>query len=269
MSEERKGIGLVGCGAIGTEIAKAIAGGEVGRPLAGIRDIDTEAAARLAAQLDPRPEIIEPAAMAASCEMIVECAAVGAVDPLVGLCIDNGVDLMVMSIGGLTAEHFDRFRRSGSELYVPSGAVCGLDGIQAYADYGIESLTLTTRKPPAGLSGVPYLEERGIDVSSLDEPLVVFEGSPAEAIKHFPKNINVSTALGLASSLNGALKVRLMADPGVNVNIHEVDMVSSLGKITIRVENRASASNPKTSALAYLSAIATLKKIFSKVKIGT
>ncbi len=207
--------------------------------------------------------------MAENCAMLVECASVGAVAPLVDLCIEKGLDLMTMSIGGLTANHFERFRNSHSRLYVPSGAVCGLDGIQAYADYGIESLTLTTRKPPAGLRGVPYLEERGIDVDSLTEPLVVFEGSPAEAIKHFPKNVNVSTALGLASSLNGSLKVRLLADPGVNVNIHEIDMVSSLGRITIKVENHASASNPKTSALAYLSAIATLKKIFSKVKIGT
>ena len=46
-------------------------------------------------------------------------------------------------------------------------------------------------------------------------------------------------------------------------------MKTPLGGVFMRVENKPSPDNPKTSALAYLSAIATLNKILSGVKIGT
>jgi len=65
------------------------------------------------------------------------------------------------------------------------------------------------------------------------------------------------------------MTVRLVADPDIKVNTHEVKIVTPLGNMTMRVENKPSPTNPKTSALAYLSAIAALKKITSRVKIGT
>ncbi len=58
MSEETEGIGLVGCGAIGTEIAGAITRGEVGPELIGIWDIDSAAAEKLASSLTPRPGVV-------------------------------------------------------------------------------------------------------------------------------------------------------------------------------------------------------------------
>lgn len=269
MSDKSSNIGLVGCGAIGTEIAGAIASGEVHATLGGVWDVSREAAEALAANITPCPPVLSPEQMVESCGMIVECAAVDAVAPLADLCVNSGVSLMVMSIGALNKKIFEKFNNSSSRLYVPSGAVCGLDGIQAYAGHNILSLALTTRKPPKGLKGVKYISEKNIDLDSITEPVTVFEGSPAEAIKHFPKNINVATALALASETGGELTVRIIADPAATTNIHEVSLVCDLGKIDIRVENLPSASNPKTSALAYLSAIASLKKIYSRVIIGT
>jgi len=260
--------GIVGCGSIGTEVAKAVAHGETGATLSGLWDADSEAAGKLAGSLDPRPGVMEPRELAAVSTLVAECASVSAVAPLVDICIESGTDLMVMSVGGLTLEHFERFRESGSTLYIPSGAIAGLDALQAYAG-NIETLTLTTRKPPAGLKGAKYLEDKDIDLDSLDGPRVIFEGPPSEAIKHFPKNVNVSTALALASSMGDNIAVKLVADPAASSNIHEISLVSPLGSIGITVQNRPSPSNPKTSALAYMSAIATLKKIFSSVKMGT
>lgn len=269
MSDASSKIGIVGCGAIGSEIVAAICRGEVRASLFAIWDMDKSAAEALASSASPSPALLPPEEMVKGCDLIVECASVGAVAGLVDLCIASGVSLMVMSIGGLTPEIFEKFENSSSRLYIPSGAVCGLDGIQAYAGHNISSISLTTRKPPAGLIGAKYLEDNGIDLSSITEPVTVFEGSPAVAIKHFPKNINVSTALSLASHTNGEMVVKIIADPATTSNTHEVSLVCDCGKIDIRVENKPSASNPKTSALAYLSAIALLKKIFSRVVIGT
>jgi aspartate dehydrogenase len=270
MSEPLRRIGIVGCGAIGSEIALALDKREINADISGICDKDSTAIVKLSTSLSKKAPAMEMEALIAASDMVVEAAGGGAVAPLVELCSAAGVDLMVMSVGGLKPEHFTKFESGKASLYLPSGAVAGIDGILALAGAGdIESLTLTPIKPPAGLKGTPYLDEKGVSLDGLTEALTVFEGTPAQAIKCFPKNINVSTTIALASAAKDKMVVRIIADPHIAVNTHEVRLVSPLGSLTMRVENKPSPTNPKTSALAYLSAIATLKKITSKVKIGT
>ncbi len=270
MSENIKRIGVVGCGAIGSEIARAIDNGEIKASISGLCDIDKSGADKLSGSLKSHPAIMSMDELAGNSDIIAEAAGVGAVEPLVNICVAKGIDLLVMSVGGLKPELFERFEGSKSSLYIPSGAVAGIDGLLALAGAGeIETLTLTTTKPPAGLKGASYLEEKGIDLDGLKEPIVVFEGSPVEAIKHFPKNINVSTTISLATAAGDKMKVCLVADPNTKTNTHEINMVSAFGALNMKVENKPSPTNPKTSALAYLSAISLLKKITSNVKIGT
>ena len=213
---------------------------------------------------------MDMAGLVAASDLVAEAASASAVGPLIDFCASRGVDLLVMSVGGLKPDHFVKFKESSATLYIASGAVAGIDGILALAGAGeIESLTLTTTKPPAGLRGAPYLVEKGISLDGLTGPLDVFEGPPEEAIKHFPKNINVSTTIALASAAPDKMSVRLVADPAATTNTHEINLVTPLGSLNVRVENKPSLTNPKTSALAYLSAISTLKKIISNIKIGT
>ena len=264
-----KKIGLIGCGAIGTRIARAIDSGELKATLAGLCDIDTDKARTLQQSLACKPPVLDAARLAGAADILVECAHVSAVAEAVDLCLARGIDLMVMSVGGLTADHFARFEQGSANLYMPSGAVCGLDGVLASNLEHIDTVTLTTRKPPAGLKGAPFIVENNIALDNLTTELVVFEGSPADAIKGFPKNINVATTLYNAAAVDGRFRVRIVADPAVTNNIHEVALTGALGSIHITVENGPSPDNPRTSALAYYSAIATLRKILSHVKIGT
>ena len=268
-NEKQKRIGIIGCGAIGTSIAHAIDDGELNATLAGVCDIDESAAAKLAASLGCKPAVLASDALVPACDLVVEAAQVSAVAPIVELCLEHGVDLLCMSVGGLTEDHFARFENSPAVLYMPSGAVAGLDGVLASNLEHIETITLTTRKPPAGLKDAPYIIENNINLDGLTEELVVFEGSPRDAIKHFPKNINVSTTLYNAAGVNGRFRVRIVADPNTKNNTHELQLHGALGSINVTVENVPSPVNPKTSALAYYSAIATIRKILSHVKIGT
>jgi aspartate dehydrogenase len=270
MSEHTlKKVGLIGCGAIGTRIARAIDTGELKAALAGVCDIDPERARALSESLNGTPPIMSAAQIVDAADIVVEAAHVSAVPEAVDLCIEKGKDLMVMSVGGLTPEHFERFENSAVNLYMPSGAVCGLDGVLASNLEHIDTVTLTTRKPPAGLKDAPFIVQNNIDLDSLTAEKTVFEGSPAQAIKGFPKNINVATTLYNAANVDGKFRVRIVADPAVHSNIHEINLSGALGSIRITVENVPSPDNPRTSALAYYSAIATLRKILSHVKIGT
>ncbi|VVB64953.1 putative L-aspartate dehydrogenase [uncultured archaeon] len=99
-------------------------------------------------------------------------------------------------------------------------------------------------------------------------PTTVFEGSAAEAVKAFPANVNVAATLCLAAR-EGNVRVRSVADPDIKVNMHEIVAEGDFGQMTTRVENVPSPKNPKTSYLAALSAIATLRSIVEPIKIGT
>jgi len=63
--------------------------------------------------------------------------------------------------------------------------------------------------------------------------------------------------------------VKIIASPNKNINSHEVEVKGEFGHLIARTDNVPSPQNPKTSYLAILSAIATLKNIFSLVKVGT
>ena len=66
-----------------------------------------------------------------------------------------------MSVGGLLGNErlLDEARSKGVKVYIPSGAICGIDGLKSASIGKVESVTITTRKPPRGLVGAPYLVE--------------------------------------------------------------------------------------------------------------
>jgi len=124
---------------------------------------------------------------------------------------------------------------------------------------GLHTVILTTRKPPKGLEGAPYLEEHQIDLDGLTKPKVIFEGTAQEACKAFPKNVNVAAALSLAGIGPIETRVRIVADPQATANSHEVIAIGAFGNLKTYVENLPSPRNAKSSYLASLSTIAELR----------
>jgi aspartate dehydrogenase len=109
------------------------------------------------------------------------------------------------------------------------------------------------------LEGAPYLLENNIQISDLEEPVVVFEGSAREAVKAFPKNVNVAAAISFAGIGPDETQVRIIADPDATVNVHEIVAEGAFGRMTTMTENMPSPRNPKSSYLASLSAIAEVR----------
>ena len=164
---------------------------------------------------------------------------------------------------------FSLAKRKNCKIHIPSGAISGLDAVKAAHMAKITKITLTTRKPPHALTGVEYLKKRKIKLDLIRKETTLFEGSVRMATKLFPKNINVAAALGLASGIKEKVTIRLITSPKFTTNSHEVEVMGDFGKLVSKTENVACPDNPKTSYLAVLSAIATLKGILSEIKIGT
>ena len=265
-------VGLIGCGTIGSALAVSLkqSFAHTAR-LTALHDADAEAAAELKRRLRISVPVVSLAELIRKSDLILEAASSALVPELVERCLRANRDILVLSVGGLLLKDAWRkkIRRSKSRIFIPSGALAGLDGIKAMAIGRLSQATLTSRKPPKAFQSVPYMQQRGFGLDQLTHPLIVFEGSPKEVVKLFPQNTNVAAALALACGLpNDQIKVRVVADPTLKHNRHELDVEGDCGRIRCEIESKPS-QNPKTSELAVRSAIATLHRIFDNVQVGT
>jgi len=270
-------VAIVGAGAIGSYLADRIVAGAAGDvQLVAIADLPERSAylAQRALELGCRWFIEPTAVLGEGPDVVIEAVSPAVVRANALAWLEGGADVLVMSVGALAdADLLDRLAatagRLGRQVLVPSGAVGGLDVLRAAAVGGLDAVELRTTKPPAALRGAPYLVQHGIDVNSITEPTVVFDGPAAEAVVAFPANLNVVAALSLAGIGPLRTRVVLVADPSATRNIHEVRARGSFGELYLRLDNRASADNPRTSLLAPLSALALLRRRAAAVQVGS
>lgn len=204
-------------------------------------------------------------------DLIIEAASQEMAFPTVKRALQRNKKVLILSVGGLLKwkDLAPLLEKTKGQLWIPSGALAGVDGLLAANQGKIYHVTLTTRKPLAGLEGAPYIERKRIRLSKIKKPTLLFEGNAFEAIRAFPKNVNVAATLALAGLGPRKTKVRIFASPTYHRNRHEVEIDGDFGHIRTEVQNVPSATNPRTSELAVLSAVATLRKIFGHVHIGT
>jgi aspartate dehydrogenase len=272
-------LGLVGCGAIGSTLANYIKDGKAGdNKLIGICDVNkaslnilNKTLALPGLQVTTEPdELIQNKRI----ELIVEAANQLVVRKISEKVIDVGKSMLIMSVGALTDEKLlarleDRARKKNVKIYLPSGAICGLDGVKAASIGNISKVELTTTKNPKSLAGAPYIVDQKISLQGLREPNVIFEGNAREAAKEFPQNINVAVALSLAGIGVEGTRVKIVADPSSTRTKHEITVVGEFGDLYTVVNNFVHPQNPKTSYIAALSAIRVLKKIVEPIQVGT
>lgn len=264
-------IGIVGCGTIGAAIALAIDEGKIEADLYAIWDKDGSKAEALLRRLKrSSPKALPPPLLVKEVDLVVESASQEAVGEILPLVIQEGKDILVMSVGGLVEreELLKKAKERNCKIYIPSGALAGLDAVQSANVGGIRNAILTTIKPPRALSDAPFVAERKLDLYSFETPTVIYEGRAAEAIKLFPANVNVAAALALAGIGPDKTLVRVVVDPYAEANIHRIEVEGEFGKICTQTKNHPAPSNPRTSYLAVLSAIALLKKLSSTLRIG-
>ncbi len=263
---------VIGCGAIGTTIARAVEQmPEIN--IVYLTDRSKECATRLQEKMTKVRYVPDIVPILNDIKLVVEAASQDAARYYVPLALSAGVDVLIMSVGIFQDEEFqnDAFKlakRKSAKIYLPSGAIGGVDALGAASLEQIDEVTLTTTKPPSAFGPNAYLESKGIVASELRERTELFYGTAREAVKHFPQNINVAATLSLAGIGFEKTRIRLMCDPQVQTNEHHLKAKGKFGELDAVTRNVPSPRNPKTSYLAALSAISAIKKITGTIWVG-
>lgn len=282
-------VGLLGHGAIGSQVARAL-------------DSEQVAGAKLTGVFDPwapHPKMSVSSAqeLVAGCDLVVEAAGHEALS-LHGLDVrQSGVDLLVVSVGALADEQllaqlcgsdFQGFgaapptvspavspaasaSRLPGKLYISTGAIGGLDTLLAAAQLGsFESVEMVSTKPAKNLSRSWMTEELrrsltegadGTAGSGGGEPTVAYSGTARQACSLFPESANVCATLALATVGFDQTQVKLVGDPGRESVRHEIKVECESGSYEFCFENRTSAQNSKTSAIVPFSVIRALRSL--------
>jgi aspartate dehydrogenase len=265
-----KRVGIVGLGPVGRSVAQALDKGIEGYSLSAVSARRPERAERFSRTLATPVPVVDADQIEPCSDIVIECAPASIFTTIAEPTIDAGKHLIVLSSGALL-EHWalvERARRTGATISVPSGAIAGLDAVQAAGFGVISEVTMTTRKPAESLIGAPFLAGRDQELRSLTKPLLLFDGNAREAATGFPANLNVAVALSLAGIGPDRTTLRIWADPAVDRNTHTVEVRSDSADLHIQIANIPT-ENPKTGRITAQSVVALLTKMASPLRIGT
>jgi len=264
-------VGLIGCGALGSGILRAVRQGLAGPQVEVVACLVRSRvdAARALAGPGCRVTSDPDAFFREALDLVVEAAGQQAVRQYGQRALAR-CDLLLTSSGALADDTLRQAleqtaARFGRRIWVPSGAVAGLDGLGAACVGPVEQVLHITRKPPAAWRGT--VAEHQVDLQGLREPALLYEGDARESARLFPANVNVQTSVALAGPGFERLRVQVIADPTITRNTHDIVAVGQFGRLQIRVEN-VPTENPKTGLLTVFSVVHALRRLQSPLFVG-
>ena len=125
---------------------------------------------------------------------------------------------------GLREQAKELCERYGTNVFLPHGAILGLDGIFDGRDV-LKEVSVETIKNPKSL---------GRDDK---EVTVLFEGTTRKATELFPRNVNVHAAVALAGIGFDRTRSKITADPSVDTNTHIIHLAGDGIDFEIRVSS--------------------------------
>ena len=238
-------IGIIGNGAIAHFVANGIAVRPTWRDAA--RLTRTGALTRVA-DLPPL-------------DILVDCAGHAGLSAHGPQALAQGIDILTLSLGaladdGLANDLTQAARQGDAKLHLASGAIGALDALRAAKTGGLTQVRYTGTKPPKGWRGSPA--EDALNLDTLTTATSHFQGSARTAALRYPKNANVAAAVALAGVGFDATEVALIAAPDATGNTHHIAATGAFGSLEFRVTGLGLPDNPRSSALAAMSALAAL-----------
>jgi aspartate dehydrogenase len=263
-------VGVVGLGAIGRRVCQALDAGVPGLRLAAATARTRDKAEAFLKSLGAPVSFLSLDDLVGACDVVVEASTQAHLQEIAPRALGASRDLVVLSCGALLgrADWVALAEANGCRILVPSGAIGGLDAVKGGTVGPITSVTMESRKAPAGWAGAPWVVQQKIDLDAIREETLIFEGPATAACPAFPANVNVLAALSLAGIGPERTTTRIYAVPGLARNTHRISVEGEFGSLVVEVRNVPS-ENPRTGRLSYLSTIALLRDLGATLRVGT
>ena len=179
-------VGIVGCGAIGSSLAENILKKfSKNANLVALYDINLLKSRQLSKRLSKNITAASLTQLIAKSDLVIEAASAKVSYRIAKEALTLGKDVMVMSVGGLVGK-LNLLKKlaikNSAKVYIPSGAICGIDALKAAKFDKITKVTLTTKKSPKAFEGVEYIKEKGIDLDRIRGEKVLFSGTADKAV---------------------------------------------------------------------------------------
>ena len=250
-------VAIIGNGAIARYVQAELARHEIGVAAFIVRSGN-----------EPSGAVSAVAELPKGIDLLVDCAGHSGLAAHGPAALRHGIDVLTLSLGALADEQlFGKLTQAAadgrSRLHLASGAIGALDGLRAAAVGNLSKVSYTGRKPPRGWKG--SAAEDVCDLDRLQSAHVHFSGTARDAALRYPKNANVAAAVALASVGFDATEVTLIADPNVSANVHEIRAEGDFGTMAFTLEGNSLPDNPRSSALAAMSAVAGVLEMRKKV----
>lgn len=253
-------LGLIGYGAIGRHVEAA--------GLEGIELVSVLVRRpRAAGLLTHEPDRF----FAHALDAVAECAGHDAVQTHGQRALESGADLLVTSVGAFTdTTLFDRLlaaaKANGRRLILPSAGIGALDILSGAAVGGLDSVTVTVRKDPSAWKGT--VAETLVDLDTLGEPKIVFDGPVREGARLYPQNVNISAAAAIAGIGLDRTRVVIVADPTIATHVVELEASGAFGSFSFREDVAVSEENRKTGRLVAMAMVKSVRQLASTLIVA-
>lgn len=259
-------IGIIGEGAIGSYVRDQIL--ERGHQLRALI-LRPETLRNRETELEGTHYVASVAELPDDIDHMIDCAGHMALKSYGPDILRRGTDLTTVSIGALADPGLYRMLEQAAKdgharLHLASGAIGALDCLRAARVGGLQNVIYIGRKPPQSWKGSPA--ETRLDLDNLNAGAEVhFDGSARDAATEYPKNANVAAAVALAGIGFDNTQVKLIADPDISENIHEIQAIGNFGQFSFEIRGQSLTDNRHSSALAAMSVISKLEQVSQRV----
>ncbi|MEV0050614.1 aspartate dehydrogenase domain-containing protein [Saccharopolyspora shandongensis] len=250
-------VAILGCGAIGGVVARAVRDGEVpGAELVGVVHAE---------RTDPPGlPVLDVEAAIEQADLIVECAGQRALAELGPSIVAAGTDLLVVSVGALADDALlAKLRDTGpGRLHLCSGAIGGLDVLAAAARMGgLSEVRIVTTKKATTLIQKWMDEPAAQRLRTAVEPVELMR-APARAVTAaFPASANVAASVALAVGDWDLVEAAVVADPKAPLTSHVITAEGRAGDYRFEIRNHPSPANPATSGVVPHAVLAAVGRL--------
>jgi aspartate dehydrogenase len=246
---------VVGCGAIGSVVARSLQAGEVpGATLAGV-------VTRSAQSQFPALSLSQAIEVA---DLVVEAAGQEALADIAPKVLRGRAGLLVVSVGALRDDAVLKPLASAppGRVYLATGAVGGLDMLRSAARMGpLDRVRIVTTKQPAALVQSWMTEAEVATLRNATSPVEVKRGPAREIAGAFPASTNVAAAVALAAGDWDLVEAVVVADAGATMTSHVITASGTAGEYRFEIRNRPSPLNPKTSEVVPYAVLKAIEDI--------